>query len=58
MIEAGTAISGNEGSDFTIDWDGPDDPHDPKKWDLPTEHVHDMRLKPLSTAGTSAKNGS
>jgi len=32
MIEAGDE---NEGNNFTVDWEGPDDPSDPKKSGLP-----------------------
>ena len=55
MIEAGTARE-NEGNHFTVDWDGPGDPSDPKKSDFPTEY--DARLKSPSAAGHSTKNGS
>lgn len=41
MIETGN-VSGNEPSHFTVDWDGPDDPGNPKKSGLPTEY--DARL--------------
>lgn len=34
MIEAGTTGE-NEANRFTVDWDGPDDPNDPKKSGLP-----------------------
>ena len=55
MIEAGTTGE-NEANHFTVDWDGPDDPSDPKKSSLPTDY--DLRLKSPPTAGRSAKNGS
>ena len=56
MIEAG--ITGeNEANHFTVDWDGPDDPNNPKKSGLPGTDC-DLRLKSPPAAGRSAKNGS
>lgn len=55
MIEAGVANE-NEGNHFTIDWDGPDDPNNPRKSDPPAEYG--VRLKSFSAAGHSARNGS
>ena len=43
MIEALGTASKNEGNHFTVDWDGPDDPNNPKKLGPPTEG--DTRLK-------------
>ena len=56
MIEAGTPRENEANHHFTVDWDGPDDSNNPKKSDLPTDHV--PRLKSPPTAGHSAKNGS
>jgi hypothetical protein len=42
--------------DVVVDWDGPDDPNDPKKSDLPA--THDTGLKYPTTVGNSTKNGS
>jgi hypothetical protein len=42
MIEAGTTGE-TEANHFTVDWDGPDDPNNPKKSDLATDY--DVRLK-------------
>ena len=56
MIEAGTTGENELANDFTVDWDGPDDPSDPKKSSLPTDY--DLRLKSPPAAGRSAKNGS
>ena len=38
MIEAGAANE-NEMNHFTVDWDGPDDPNNPKKLDLSTNYT-------------------
>jgi len=57
MIEAGGE---NEGNHFTVEWEGPDDPGNPKKSGLPVGlygALH-VRLNSLSTAGHSARNGS
>ena len=55
MIEAITAGE-NERNRFTVDWDGPDDPDNPKKSDPPQNMIRNS--KSPSTAGNSAKNGS
>ena len=58
MIEARTANEG-DGNHFTVDWDGPDDPSNPKKSDLPARPSSPhSRLKSLPIAGHSARNGS
>ena len=38
MIEA-SAAGENEMNRFTVDWDGPDDPDDPKKSDPPQSMI-------------------
>ena len=56
MIAEASAAREDEGDCVIVGWDGPDDPNDPKKSDLPT--THDTRLKYSTTAGNSTKNGS
>lgn len=59
MIEAGPANVENETNDFTVDWDGPNDPNNPKKLAvLSTNCQTNARLKFLSIVGHSARNGS
>ena len=40
MIEAG-AVNKREGNQFTVDWDGPDDPNNPKKSVCPGTDPYD-----------------
>ena len=56
MIAESSASREDEANRVVVDWDGPDDPNDPKKSDFPA--THDTGLKYPTTVGNSTKNGS